>query len=314
MKIGLINSTVRGKLGFDDQLLCDALMREGHIVECLFWDDPQERFDSCDVYINRSTFEYHKTPEKFMAWLDTMEDQDIPLLNSPSIFRWNMNKTYLRELDEAGIPTIPSLFIEDLPPAQALRLIQRAPWTDIVLKPFVGAASHKIARFNKDDITARSLINFCEPCCSSPDQKINVIIQPFMKQFQEDGELSLVFFGSEFSHAILKTCGNDDFRVQGRFGGTCEKIDINQSIIEQAARALQINDLDQDLLYARVDGFMNNGVFTVSELEIIEPWLFFTEHPDSIAHFVKRMDEMTSTTLTSGIISGQTAIEMETTA
>ena len=43
-------------------------------------------------------------------------------------------------------------------------------------------------------------------------------VQPFMNNVQSEGEYSLFFFNGEYSHAILKTPEQGDFRSQEEHG------------------------------------------------------------------------------------------------
>ena len=57
-----------------------------------------------------------------------------------------------------------------------------------------------------------------------------------------------------------------------------------KDIIKQVERI--VNMIDHQLLYARVDGINVNGIFTLMELELIEPALFFKMDSKSTQKFV----------------------------
>ena len=99
-----------------------------------------------------------------------------------------------------------------------------------------------------------------------------VIVQKFMDEIINEGELSLIFFNKQFSHAISKKPKVGDFRVQQKFGGTAEPVVPDKKIIQQAAELL--NSINESLLYARVDGVVAaDDKFYLMELELIEPRL-----------------------------------------
>ena len=50
------------------------------------------------------------------------------------------------------------------------------------------------------------------------------ILQPFINSIKKDGELSLIFFNKDFSHALSKVPKKGDFRVQEEHGGTLKLI------------------------------------------------------------------------------------------
>ena len=47
-----------------------------------------------------------------------------------------------------------------------------------------------------------------------------VMVQEFLSEIQDGGEWSLMFFGGEFSHAVVKRPATGDFRVQVEHGGS----------------------------------------------------------------------------------------------
>src|SRR5205085_11023743 len=117
-----------------------------------------------------------------------------------------------------------------------------------------------------------------QSCLSSVEIERDVLVQPFIDEIVRDGEWSLLFFGGVYSHAVLKRAKAGDFRVQNVFGGTSEAREPSPAIVEGAARMLEAVP---PTLYARVDGVVIDGVFTLMELELIEPMLFLGQHPDA---------------------------------
>lgn len=99
-----------------------------------------------------------------------------------------------------------------------------------------------------------------------------------------------MFFGSQYSHAVLKRPSPGDFRVQPHLGGTLIPADPGPSLIRQAAAIAAA--VEADLLYARVDAIERAGQLLLMELELIEPDLFFTEHPQATARFADAFEEL----------------------
>src|SRR5262249_58479067 len=92
------------------------------------------------------------------------------------------------------------------------------------------------------------------------------------------GEHSLLYFGGEFSHAVLKTPAAGDFRVQAQHGGTHRALEPSAEM-RRAAEAI-LRALPTETLYARIDGVEREGRFELMEVEVIEPYLFFPGAPD----------------------------------
>jgi len=109
------------------------------------------------------------------------------------------------------------------------------------------------------------------------------IIQPFLKEIEEDGEWSFLFFGGKFSHALLKKAKAGDFRVQPIFGGSVHPQNPTPALLEIAQQ--YIDQFATDCLYARVDGVLVNGHFLLMELELIEPFLFLDTHGQSFENY-----------------------------
>jgi hypothetical protein len=94
------------------------------------------------------------------------------------------------------------------------------------------------------------------------------------------GEWSLLYFAGVYSHAVLKRPAPGDFRSQDDFGGTVEPREPPPGLAAQAMAVLAL--LDTPWLYARVDGLLVEGVFTLMELELIEPSLFLNAAPMAV--------------------------------
>ena len=112
-----------------------------------------------------------------------------------------------------------------------------------------------------------------------------MLVQPFLAEIQTAGEWSLIFLGGEYSHATLKRPRAGDFRVQEQLGGSAEPARATPALIEQA-RAV-VASISGPWIYARVDGLEIDGVFTLMELELIEPSLFLATDPQAPARFAE---------------------------
>jgi glutathione synthase/RimK-type ligase-like ATP-grasp enzyme len=237
MLIALVTWRGLPKLAPDDRLLRDALLRRGVDVRAVTWDDPQVDWRAFDSIVVRSTWDYHKRVDEFRAWLDAMSG--LPLWNPPAVLRWNIHKSYLLDLQARGVNIVPTLFV---PRGQ-----------DIIVKPAVSATAYHTAR-------------------RASEMDCDVLVQPFVPEIVEDGELSFIFLGRKFSHAVRKRAGDGDFRVQTEFGGSVEPFAPSADLIAQAQRIAAM--LGNEWLYARVDCVVRDGRLMLMELEATEPSLF----------------------------------------
>lgn len=248
MLIALVTWRGLPDLAADDRLLQQALLRRGADARAVVWDDAGVDWRAFDAIVVRSTWDYHKRVDEFRAWLDRMDG--LPLWNPPEVLRRNIHKSYLLDLEAEGVPIVPTILVrrgEPMPPL---------PWEDVIVKPAVSATAYGIVR------------GAAQPDC-------DVLVQPFVPEIVDDGELSFVFLGKAFSHAVLKRPRGGDFRVQNDFGGSATRVDASPELIAQAERVAAT--LGERWLYARVDGIVRDGRLLLMELEATEPSLFLDE-------------------------------------
>jgi len=161
-------------------------------------------------------------------------------------------------------------------------LLEQAGWDEAVVKPVVSANAHETWR------TSRARAADDEPRFRAIASRERVMIQPFLPEIVVDGEWSLVFFGGEFSHAVVKRPGAGDFRVQTDHGGSAVAARPDDAILAVARAALRC--IPGDWLYARVDGCVVDGTFRVMELEALEPSLFLAWAPEAAERFARTIE------------------------
>jgi hypothetical protein len=95
----------------DQQPLLNAIRAAGMESSMLAWDDPQADPAAFDLCILRSAWNYYEDPEGFVKWVDRAASVSR-LVNPVAIIHWNLHKRYLRELENAGVPIIPTHFCD----------------------------------------------------------------------------------------------------------------------------------------------------------------------------------------------------------
>ena len=101
-----------------------------------------------------------------------------------------------------------------------------------------------------------------------------MMLQEFQENIVSEGEMSLMLFDGEYSHAVLKIAKPGDFRVQDDYGGSVHDYKPSTAEIEFAKKV--IHACPELPTYARVDIFKDNyGKWALAELEIFEPELWF---------------------------------------
>ncbi|MBV8878524.1 MAG: hypothetical protein JO332_01040, partial [Planctomycetaceae bacterium] len=103
--IALVTARETGKLDDDMEPLLAALRAEGAVAETAVWDDPSVDWTRYELAVLRSTWDYSRRRDEFLAWAARAERQ-VPLANSARIVRWNTDKAYLGDLRAAGVPIV----------------------------------------------------------------------------------------------------------------------------------------------------------------------------------------------------------------
>jgi len=253
---------------YDIQL--DILRRgfapEGLSVEPVRWMEKTDwsRFGGVLVHC---AWDYQDSHEAFLATLDRIAAQGVPVFNDPELVRWNIRKTYLRDFEDEGIPIIPTIWPEH-PSAVDLRdAFEEFGAGDVVLKRQVGGGARAQVLYSRASAPETGSI------MDRPG-----MIQPLIKSITTEGEYSFLFIDGDFSHALIKRAKSGDYRIQEAYGGTSQRIDPAPAD-EDAARAV-LEVLDEQPLYARVDMVRgDDGKLLLMELEVIEPYLFPKDGP-----------------------------------
>ncbi len=268
MKVILITSQAAKVAKSGEHLLVEALKNEGAQVDWLPWDQVSAE-SPCDIAIIRTTWDYTDRQTEFFNWLDGMEKATFPVFNSVQTVRWNVKKTYLRELQEKGAPLPPSYFWEGqyLPHWDVLeKELGPAPF---VFKPIISAGARGTFLV-QGDVSYSAAIDRMK--------KAPFIAQKFLRDVRQ-GEISAIVFDGKFSHSVLKVPGAGDFRVQTSFGGHVDKLKLDKRLIQWAEDMVAL--CPERPLLARVDFVLVDSNPVLMELEVFEPELFFEHEPES---------------------------------
>ena len=248
------------------------LERAGMQVETRSWVSADD-LAGFDLVMPLLAWGYHRAGDEWRAAVDRWEAEDVNLWNPPEVQRWNADKAYLGRLAERGAPVVPTRYVERLDEA-ALHEAAAAFGTDrLIAKPQISASAWQTIRWSPG-----------APLDGGPTGP--AMIQPFLPAIAETGELSLLYFGGAFSHAISKRPQPGDFRVQPEYDGIIAAHDPAPD--ERAAAEAILAEVDEPLLYARVDLVRGlDGAPVLMELELVEPDLYLEYDPGGGAAFAK---------------------------
>jgi len=233
-----------------------------------------------DAVVIRSPWDYSLQPDLFKKWLE--DQRGAPLFNSYEVVRWNLDKRYLLDLAANGANVIPTIVCDRGTSADLASIMAERNWPGVVVKPLISAAGNRTFSATGRNVSA------AQAELNALLKDGGVLIQPFAEGIRDEGEWSVIYFGEDCSHCVLKRSAPDDFRVQEKWGGTVGPAEPTPEVLQAAERALTAARallVDRDFLYARVDLVRCNGVYSVMELELIEPELFFRFAPGSADRF-----------------------------
>ena len=263
-----------------DELLYAPLRRYGWQATAVDWRDNSIDWNQFDAVIIRSCWDYQHDPEPFLAVLEAIERSTARLENPLAVVRWNLSKIYLRDLAASGIPIVPTEWLSGLTAtAPLLTLFTHWQTPDIILKPVVSACADDTFRLTPATLTQNAT------SLQTLFHQRDCMVQPFIPSIVTEGEFSLFFFGNEYSHTILKTPKQGDFRVQEEHGGQLQSIEPEASLLELSRAALAA--IPSPTLYARIDWVRTPNGFALMELELIEPSLYFNMDADSAERFAR---------------------------
>ncbi len=278
-KIAFVTSSVKPDFTGNDLQVVDSLRSAGIEVTPLPWDVETTEWNSFDLVVLRSCWNYHLHPEKFIQWIDHMEKQKVKMFNPLNIVRWNLHKGYLQELESKGVSLLETIWFDRASKANLTSIMDENKWEKVVLKPAISAGSFNTILVSKEE--ARQHQQQFEALLDQFD----ILVQKFMIEIQHEGEWSLIFFNKKFSHAVIKKPVENEFRVQHDFGGSATHAQPPVFVLAQAEKILEL--IEEPLLYARVDGVVSENKFLLMELELIEPVLFLDKENGSAEAFAQ---------------------------
>ena len=269
-KCAFLSLDERGDYVIDDEHAIHPLSELGWQVSTVSWRQTHTAWCDFDIVIIRSTWDYWNDVP---AFLDTLEriNRETLLANRLDLVRWNLAKTYMRDLQQKGVGIVPTLWANRLE-ANFLRKYQgKLDADEIVVKPVIGANGEDAFRVSRDDTAER--LESIAACFQNRD----CMVQPFMPNILTEGEYSLFFFSGMYSHAILKIPAESEFRSQEERGAEIRSICPEEKLLLRAGQAMDV--ISPSPLYARIDFIRHEDDFLVMELELIEPSLYLRMDP-----------------------------------
>ena len=299
MRIALATCAALPELAPDDAALLPALAARGHEAVPAVWDDPDVDWSQFDLVVVRSTWDYAGHRKRFLAWAAAVE-QVSTLANPLPVVRWNTDKHYLRELEAAGVPVVPTQWLEPDRHLSSRALHTRFPaHGEFVIKPAVSAGSVHTGRYTAIDAGSRGMA--IQHARRLLEAGRTVMVQRYLTSVDTVGERAHVFVLGQYSHSVLKGAMLDgpDTGVDSvykeermtRISATDSEVEMARHVIRTAGTLLteQATDgvvIDRPFLYSRVDVVSrDDGTPALMELEMVEPSLFLEQGDGALDRF-----------------------------
>jgi glutathione synthase/RimK-type ligase-like ATP-grasp enzyme len=269
----------------DGPPMLEAFARRGIEAEVVPWGSPTADWASYDGVVVRTAWDYVDRRDEFLDWARRVEAV-TRLANPAATLEWNSDKRYLRDLADAGVPIVPTVWVgpdERLP---------RWRWEEVVVKPAVSAGSRMAARHDGDD--RDGVAAHVEAITATG---VTAMIQPYLSDVERVGEFGTYVFGGRVCHANTKSAvlrpgappPTDASLAHGQVGRrtelTPELIGFATAVIGRLPAAVA------SPLYARVDALRGgDGRLVLLELEAFEPFLFFETDPEAAVRYARAVE------------------------
>jgi glutathione synthase/RimK-type ligase-like ATP-grasp enzyme len=253
----------------DTPILAGAVADSGARVDVADWRDRSVDWSNASVTMLRSPWDYVHHLAEFIAWAERVNAVS-DLWNPLELLRWNTHKSYLLDLQARGAPIVPTVVLLAGSAASLDAICDARGWNSVVVKPAIASGGDGARRGEVGDATLQVHLDALLAAGE-------VLVQPYVGAVERDGEISVVLFDGQFSHALHKRPAAGDYRVQEHHGGTTDLVDPSPGLIELGERVCGV--LPTPTLYARIDVVSLADRWHVIEAEVTEPSLWLDLAP-----------------------------------
>ena len=268
-----------------------AFAAAGIELQLLAWEDRSAQWDAFDLVVVRSPWNYVEHLDEFRSWLsDRRTNQRVH--NPVSVIEWNLDKRYLNDLADRGVPTVPTRFVDSIDEFHAA--IEAISEAEVVVKPSISAGSRLTGRFRLGDPATEELARRILAGGQA------VMVQPYAARIDAEGEIGTVVFDGEISHSFRKAAllDRNGALVGGEYREEISAFDAPEDVVElvgharRAATAIarERNWIEEghELLYGRYDVIrLDDGSPALLEAELFEPCFFLSTSPGAAQRFVR---------------------------
>lgn len=198
-RVTLVTCAQYPHLEEDEAGLLDALRDNQLDPQVACWDDPKVDWEKAGVCIVRSVRNYPQHRAAFLHWA-----RRVPrLLNPADVMEWATDKHYLKEMEQRGLPVIPTTWLEVEDDLTKHQVHTRFPALgEFVVKPSVSSGARGTGRYTGRDGNSRMrAINHAFRLLQEGEA---VMVQRYLPQVDIHGETSLIFMNGVLSHVVDK--------------------------------------------------------------------------------------------------------------
>jgi glutathione synthase/RimK-type ligase-like ATP-grasp enzyme len=262
----------------ESHLLVTALRDLGLVAAVQPWGSGYE-WRAAPLVVVRTPWDYFEARAPFLDWARGVAAV-TSLVNPFEVVEWNSHKGYLLDLRRAGVPAVETTVVARGASIDEQAAALGAHVGEVVVKPAVGGGAMGAVRAGAASAAARRQL-------AALAESGDALVQPLAMTVTTRGEISLVYFGGEFSHAVRKVPAAGDYRVQAEHGGRVEPHEPSSG--ERTVASAALAQTPRPTTYGRVDLVDVGGTPTVMELEVIEPQLFLDRHVEAPQRFADQL-------------------------
>ncbi|CDW75608.1 UNKNOWN [Stylonychia lemnae] len=162
-------------------------------------------------------YSFHKVEVENL--MQQLKEQKARTVNPVQFVLWNLNKQYLKQMEDFGLTMPESVFIVkdfDGKISQALDDFKARGDQIVVAKGLQDAGGSSFMKFN---IELQSKDEIIATCKQIHENYSGLIIQEYLNSLLDFGEFGFVCFNLEKAYQYIKVPGRTDSRVQKQYGG-----------------------------------------------------------------------------------------------
>ncbi|MGK0209404.1 MAG: glutathione synthase/RimK-type ligase-like ATP-grasp enzyme [Patescibacteria group bacterium] len=255
----------------DDLTVSKYLISDGSTFNGI--NSPASLEELCDCVFLKQLGSIASDSQKFVTLLTNLRDNySGVVVNDPDTSLDNLSKKYLFRLAEKGFPVIPTLHLSPTAKYNEISGLCKDSLKGINTNEYV----LKSLEFGEGGNSVRLNSSFKNQDEFSVYQDLHspLIAQPMISGIFE-GEVSLIFLGDDYSHALRKK--SNDFRINDSFSPSYSSFNPSSSLKSLSLDALKTLYPSYTNSFSRVDLIPHDDNYLISEVEIVNPSFYLDE-------------------------------------